>query len=72
MDPGQFRRDTAPPVIRLKLGAEVSKWLGAEVSNGHFGSVHWTLWHQFYDAEVSFGRSVRLPDIGLHTAIKFG
>jgi len=23
-DPGQFRRDTAPPVIRLKLGAEVS------------------------------------------------
>jgi len=33
-DPGQFRRDTAPPVIRLKRGAEVStcKWFGAEVS----------------------------------------
>jgi len=28
-DPRQFRRDTAPPVIRLKLGAEVS---------GHFGA----------------------------------
>jgi len=35
-EPGQYRRDTAPPVIRLKLGAEVSKWFGAELS-GHFG-----------------------------------
>ena len=25
---GQFRRDTAPPVIRLKLGAEVSGQFG--------------------------------------------
>ena len=24
LDPGQFRHDTAPPVIRLKVGAEVS------------------------------------------------
>ena len=35
-DPEQFRRGTAAPVIRLKLGAEVSKCVGAEVF-GHFG-----------------------------------
>jgi len=38
---GQFRRGTAPPVIRLTLGTEVSKWFGAEVFGpwfGHFGT----------------------------------
>jgi len=38
-DPGQFRWDTSPPVIRLKLR------------------------HQFCSAEVSCGRSIRLPEI---------
>ena len=33
LDPGQFRHDTAPPVIRLKIGAEVS-FFGAEMSCG--------------------------------------
>jgi len=41
-DPGQFRRDTAPPVIRLKLRHQ---FCGAECLG----------------AEVSCGRSVRLP-----------
>jgi len=52
LDPGQFRQDTAPPVIRLKAGAEVSwcrnvvwpkcpapePWLKTRV-NPWFGSV---------------------------------
>jgi len=55
--------------LRLKLGAEVSKWFGAEVS-GHFGTRFSlilvpkclsALVPKCLGAEVSCGRSVRLP-----------
>ena len=49
-DPMRFGRDTAPPVIRLKLGAEMS---------GHFGT------NFVVPIEVSCGRSVRLPYLQL-------
>ena len=50
---------------RLKLGAETSKWFGASVRTlrARVRNVR-TLRHQFCGAEVSCGRSVRLPFSG--------
>jgi len=61
---GQFRRDTAPPVIRLKLGAQIV--------TSDPGPNCPTLRHQFCGAEVSCGRSARLPDRHINQRLFIG